>query len=71
MFSFAFCLFIEERKNKEQKNKQTEELHRRGIEPGTSRSTVLHFTTALMHTLTIFTERVFLNNGDYLNYNLY
>ena len=51
MYSFAFCLFIEERKNKEQKNKHIEELHRPGIEPGTSRSPVLHFTTALMNTL--------------------
>ena len=49
IFSFAFCLFTE--KQKEQKNKHTEELHRSGIEPGTSRSPVLHFTTALMHTL--------------------
>ena len=38
-------------KEKEQKNKHTKELHRPGIEPGTSRSPALHFTTALMHTL--------------------
>ena len=31
--------------------KHTEELYRPGIEPGTSPSPVLHFTTALMHTL--------------------
>ena len=51
MYSFAFFFLIEERINKEQKNNHTEELHRPGIEPGTSRSPVLHFTTALMHTL--------------------
>ena len=38
-------------KKKKQKNKHTKELHRPGIEPGTSRSPVLHFITALMHTL--------------------
>ena len=74
MYSFAFCLFIKERK-KEQKNKHTEELHRPGIEPRTSQSPVLHFTTALMHTtkrvFLITTKSVFLNNSDYLNYNLY
>ena len=53
MYSFAFCHFIEERK-KEQTNKHTEELHRPGIEPGTSQSPVLHFTTALVHTLMNF-----------------
>ena len=51
MYSFAFCLFIEERQKKEQKNNHTKKLHRPGIEPETSRSPVLHFTTALMHTL--------------------
>ena len=44
-------LFIEERKKKEQQNKHTKESHRPGIEPRTSRSPVLHFTTALKHTL--------------------
>ena len=45
-------LFIEERKKKkEQKNKHTKELHQPGIETGTSRSPLLHFTTALKHTL--------------------
>ena len=48
-------------KKKEEKNKRnrkkkkththTKELHRPGIEPGISQSPVLHFTTALMHTL--------------------
>ena len=51
MYSFAFCLFIEERKKKEQKNKYTEKLHRPGIELGTSRSPVLHFTTAYVEEL--------------------
>ena len=55
-----------EQKKKEKKNKHTKELPRPRIEPGTSRSPVLHFTTALMHMLRNTTERVFLNNGDYL-----
>ena len=40
MYSFAFCLFIvEKKKNRKIKgteNKYTKELHRPGIEPGTS-----------------------------------
>ena len=39
------------RKIKGKKNKHTKELHQPGIELGTSRSPVLHVTTALMHTL--------------------
>ena len=44
----CFLSFYRRKKKKEQKNKHTEELQRPGIEPGTSRSPVLHFTTALM-----------------------
>ena len=74
MFSFAFCLFIEERKKnikKTQEIKHTEELYPPGIEPGTPRSPVLHFTTALMHKVKNYYRKSLLNNGDYLNYNLY
>ena len=39
------------KKKKKKKKKLIEKLHRPGIEPGTSRSPVLHFTTAMMHTL--------------------
>ena len=51
-------VFLSKKGKKEQKNKRNRKINtqkncidRPGIEPGTSRSPVLHFTTALMHTL--------------------
>ena len=65
MYFFAFCLFIElkkkENKRKQQqkkkkKKKKRRKLYRAGIEPGISRSPVLHFTNELMHKLRSYTE---------------
>ena len=60
--TYVFLCFLSfYRRKKRKKNrkikgteKKKKELHRPGIEPETSRSPVLHFTTALMHTLSTY-----------------
>ena len=70
MYSFAFCLFIEERKKKNRKMNTQKNC----TDPESNEEPLDHESCILpLHWCIrwgISTERVFLNNGDYLNYNV-
>ena len=71
MFSFAFCLFTEERKKKMNRKINTQKNY---IDRESNQESLDHQSCILpLHWCIrwgITTERVFLNNGDYLNYNV-